>query len=176
MKTRLLKSHLSLIIIFLMILSCTHNGYEGAIANGSWVHLGNREREGWYLRVDNYIYGSDVTEIKCCIKYNKPLKGVDANTFEAEQNSDYAKDKNHVYYPLQVRCEDWLKDDEEGCYNSCYFMEHLIKGADPKTFKYLGDGYAVDRRHMYDEGREIPWDNEIIKRYQKQTVPNDSKP
>ena len=167
MKTRLLKSHLSLIIIFLMILSCTHNGYEEAIDNGSWVHLGNREREGWYLRVDNYIYGSDVTEIKCCIKYNKPLKGVDANTFEAEQNSDYAKDKNHVYYPLQVRCEDWLKDDEEGCYNSCYFMEHLIKG---------GDGYAVDRRHMYDEGREIPWDNEIIKRYQKQTVPNDSKP
>lgn len=55
----------------MITVGCTHPGYEKALDNGHWKHLNNHEREGWYLRVNNDIYGSDVVEIKCCIKYNR---------------------------------------------------------------------------------------------------------
>ncbi len=165
-----------LLCIGFISLSCTHSGYEDAIDNGNWRILENFEREGWYLKVNNNIYGCDEINIECCIKYNEPLQDIDVESFLIAENCDYSKDKTHVYYPLLIRCADLLGESSEDCNDYCYFIEYIIDGADPKTFKYLGDGYAVDRRHMYDEGREIPWDNEIIKRYQKQTVPNDSKP
>lgn len=157
-----------LLCTWLITLSCTHSGYEDVIDNGKWRLLDDEEREGWYLRVNNKIYGCDEIDIKCCIKYYSPLKGIHINTFKVAKDCDYAKDKNHVYYPLHVRCEDSIEESEDGCGDACYFIEYVIKDADPKTFKYLGDEYAVDKRHMYYQGIQIPWDNDILDEVKRQ--------
>lgn len=83
-----------------------------------------------------------------------PLTDVDISTFEVCKGSGgYAKDKNRVYYPIVVTCVDGYE------YSGCYFEEYVITGADPDTFKYLGDGYAVDRNNMYRYGEIVPWRN-----------------
>ena len=58
-----------------------------------------------------------------------PLKEADADTFE-EIEYGYAKDINHVF-----------------------FLGEIIKGADPKTFKYNSRNYTFsDKNHTYESG------------------------
>ena len=38
-----------------------------------------------------------------------------------------------------------------------------LKNANPANFSYLGNGYAVSGRRLFYEGKEIPWDEEIVK-------------
>jgi hypothetical protein len=118
---------------------------------GVWIKLKNGEDCDGYLRKDNDIYGLNLPD-KNDYHYFDPLTDVDITTFEVCKGSGgYAKDKNRVYYPIVVTCEDAYE------YSGCYFEEYVIEGADPVTFKYLGDGYAVDKNNMYRYGEMIPW-------------------
>jgi len=38
----------------------------------------------------------------------------------------------------------------------------IIPDADTKTFKYIGEGFAVDRRRMYFMGEEIILDKDFL--------------
>ncbi|MDE6090570.1 MAG: DKNYY domain-containing protein [Duncaniella sp.] len=142
-------------------MSYTHEGYDEVNDIDQWYQLNDGEREGWYIRVGDSIYGSSVDEIHCCVKYTDPLK-IDAKSLKVLKDCDYVKDKNHVYYPISIVCEDWSKPDSEGCSDIDYFKEYLIEGADPKSFKYLGNDYGIDRHFMYRRGKRIPWDDRII--------------
>lgn len=49
----------------------------------------------------------------------------------------YAKDKNHVYFFI---------------YNSDGSTMHIIKDADPETFKHFKSDVAIDKNHVYKDG------------------------
>ena len=58
------------------------------------------------------------------------------------QGAPYATDSEHVYY---------IGDSIS-----------TIDGADPVTFKYMGQGFAADSRNMYYDSHRIMWDNELL--------------
>ncbi len=121
-----------------------------------WKKLENLERDDLWIRIGDSIYGIDSYDFD---DYRwVGAKDVDVATFEVCVGSEgYAKDKRHVYYPLQMTGYDgetwgtYIEDDG-----------YIIEGADPKSFKCLGYGYAVDRFRMYFKGKPIKWDNEIL--------------
>ena len=43
-----------------------------------------------------------------------------------------------------------------------YFQGFVVQSADLQTFKVLGKGYAVDKNNMYSRGNKIKWNDHII--------------
>lgn len=113
-------------------------------ANKMWTKLEDRVTVDGYTRIGDSIFGG---EIACNIE---PLENIDIQTFEVLPGTKYARDKNHIYYPLVIPCIDYTD-----C-GVCFYGEVIIKDANPKTFKYLGNEYAVDRRKAYFRGEQIP--------------------
>lgn len=105
-----------------------------------WISLNEKEKVDGYTKIDNWIYGG---EIACNIE---PLKNIDVKTFQVLPGTEYAKDKNNVYFPLETICIDY-KD----C-GVCYFDQIIIEGANPKTFRYLGKEYATDDNLVFFRG------------------------
>jgi hypothetical protein len=66
-----------------------------------WLALNNKERIEGYTRIGDSIFGG---EIGCNVK---PLKDIDVKTFKVLAGTNFAKDKNHVYYPLEEHCVDY---------------------------------------------------------------------
>ena len=80
------------------------------------------------------------------------MKDVDISTFYVNKTIDmecenYAKDKNHVYYPLHVIAVD------ADTFGYEYAAESIVKGASPSSFRYVGDGKGTDGYTMYRYGR-----------------------
>ena len=136
---------------------------------GIWVKLSEDIPEGGYLLHNNYVYGcyldtlSDIDKIP-------PLKGVDVSTFEVCKGTEYARDKNRVYYPVRT-----ISIDGED-FGYTYFEEYILKkeylygllsdDANPKSFKYIGEGYAIDGNIMFRYGKRIKWNNSFIEKTQ----------
>jgi len=111
--------------------------------NAEWTPIRNDEKIDGYTRIGDSIYGG---EIACNIS---PLKGIDIETFKVYPGTKYAKDKNHVYFPLKINCVDY-----EDC-GVCYYSTIIIDGANPSTFKYLGNDYATDGKKVFFRGNLI---------------------
>lgn len=130
--------------------------------NGEWIELKDGQKEGIYLhengRIFMEIYEGDSKDL---------LKEADMSTFRVCKGSQYAKDKNHVYYPLAIVCFDGIDRSWTRVSN------YIIDSADPTTFKYIGNTFsettslelqfAADSIQMYRDGERIEWDNEIIR-------------
>lgn len=99
--------------------------------------------------------------LQCILDHYKPID-VEIATFMVSKDVDYAKDGKNVYYPIDVWCVDF--DDQSDCYGGSYIKRCIMYGADPQSFKYLGDGYAIDKHHMYKNGERIPWDDSVIEK------------
>ena len=139
-------------MISLLILTscCGHKKYfqpsgiidrtEEFSGKNTWVSLGHNERIDGYTRINGDIYGG---EIACNVK---PLKNIDIKTFEVLAGTQYAKDKNHVYYPITITCIDYVD-----C-GVCYYSKVLVADANPANFRYLGKDYATDGKHVYFRG------------------------
>lgn len=147
---------------------CTDNPVAD---NGEWIPISLCRDEsgmcssGTYTLYDNHIYCVYLDEscFKCGWSYTdfEPMYGVDIKSFEIEKNSSYAKDRSRVYYPIGLIYADGLYFG----YN--YSKWYTIAGADVKSFRYLGEEYAVDKNNMYYEGLPVPYDPEIINRFPK---------
>lgn len=152
------------ILLFSLLCSCTR--YPSDLReDGEWKHLEEFEGNDWYFRAENHIYGlqlyPDRTKYYWAID---PLQNVDVETFMVCSGSDYAKDKRYVYYPIALEAFD---GDLIGGYQ---MWKYIVKGADPKTFKYIGDGYGVDWLNMYFEGIKIPWNSDILDREKRKKI------
>lgn len=146
------------VILSIALNGCIHKGYADVYDKGEWMPLDNIDGEGCYVKYNDSIYGLEIFNYEFC-KYYNALPEVDVKTFKVCKGSGYAKDCKNVYYPLCMECED--RSDFPG---ACYVTEYIIKEADPESFKYLGDGYAVDKRNMYYEGKKVPWNDDVIKK------------
>lgn len=88
------------ILLFSLLCSCTR--YPSDLKeDGEWKHLEEFEGNYWYFRAEDRIWGLRIQDIAENYRYFKPLYGVDAASFMVCSNSDYAKDKRHVYYPIE---------------------------------------------------------------------------
>lgn len=68
-----------------------------------------------------------------------------------------------MYFPISLRTVDFLPGFED-CDDATYITRYVVQNADSKSFKYLGDGYAIDKHHMYKNGERIPWDDSVIEK------------
>lgn len=108
---------------------------------------------------------------------NFSLKHVDVETFEVNVNPSndvweqyyglYAKDKQYVYYPTNLHIE-----EDNNYYDITFDGDIRITDADPKSFKYIGKGYAVDKNNMYYRGDRIKWNDYIIYALQQDDCPS----
>jgi hypothetical protein len=105
-----------------------------------WTSLNDKERIDGYTRIGNSIFGG---EIACNVK---PLKNIDIKSFKVLAGTQYAKDTNHVYYPLEVPCIDYTD-----C-GVCYYSKIIIESANPASFQYLGKDYATDSKLVFFRG------------------------
>jgi hypothetical protein len=103
--------------------------------------LNNKERIDGYTRIGDSIFGG---EIACNVK---PLKHIDVKTFKVLTGTKFAKDTNHVYYPIEEHCIDYTD-----C-GVCYYTKIVVENANPSTFRYLGKEYATDNVNVYFRGK-----------------------
>lgn len=121
-----------------------------------WVKVGSR-RIGYYYRKGDKVYWSDA-EINHHDEFVPPIAEADAETFVIAVGTNYAKDKNHVYWWSYdediIEYDEWPDGGESPV--------EILKGADPKAFRSLGSGFACDESKMYFEGEEIEWDDRFF--------------
>lgn len=114
-----------------------------------WVRVGRVAVDYYYIEGDSVYWSNAYEETR---KHVPAIQGADAATFMVARGTDYAKDKNHVYYPDGINYWDDYDDEwQEGRPSPV----HVVKGADPNTFRCLGYSFAMDDSCMYFEGRPI---------------------
>ncbi|MFM2393802.1 MAG: hypothetical protein RLZZ546_1784 [Bacteroidota bacterium] len=149
-----MKNFILAILTLFLLGRCEHNSKQFLVPNivdktnsfsrqEIWVRLNDKERIGGYTRIGDSIFGG---EFLCNIK---PLENIDINTFEVLIGTKYAKDKKHVYFPLEIICYEY-----SDC-GSCYYSKVVIPKANPKSFTYLGKDYATDNKWVYFRGKLI---------------------
>lgn len=170
------KKHYILTILFLISMtSCSNNGFhkdksilsdidKKTIKNyhrfndiAKWLPIDTCSIDGYWVKRQKFprqdtIYWNYGTTPGY-------ISNADIETFVIGKDTYYAKDLNNVYFPIQVF--DNIEEDVVWSPNSTSFAT-IIDGADPKTFKCIGEGFAVDKKHMYFFGEEIPWDNKFL--------------
>lgn len=143
-------------------------------SKGVWVDINRMPHQGPYYLINGNLYlgeiylaeDEDHTHILDSITENLPplcTEGIDLNSFKFLLTHDdvfYAKDKDKVYNPLNV----WAVDGYT-CIERFAEELYVINEADPQTFKYLGDDYAVDKKNMYYRGWRIHWNDSILERF-----------
>ena len=124
---------------------------------GEWVKLQESQKINKWRRIGDKIYGGDI-ELGD-LQFFTPLKYVDVESFMVCMNSAYAKDKNHVYYPIVEICID------AETWGGSYFKEYVVDGVSPKSFKFIGDDYGIDGYSMYRAGEKVKWNKEVFNHY-----------
>lgn len=119
----------------------------------------------YYLLHNNSIYGCYLDNLNDVSRIS-PLEGVDVSSFEVCKDTEYARDINRVYYPVLA-----VAIDGEN-YGYTYFKDYIVRRdwlfgllsttANPKTFKYINDGYAIDGITMYRYGKKVKWNWDIL--------------
>lgn len=147
------------ILMALGIISLYYANMPQIEDKGNWVKLQESQKINGYLKIGKNIYGGDFDS--CSLKYIDPLYGVDAGSFEVCINSGYARDKNHVYYPILETYR------EAETWGASRYDEYVVQGASPKSFKFIGDCYGIDGYTMYRMGEKVKWDDAVFNHYKK---------
>ena len=162
-----------LILIMLFITSCKKYDTSGIKDNGEWVSIYDAPVSSQYILHNNKVYGlgfvnndSIPWDFFVTDPTPEPIDYIDIPTLYInikDHFCGYAKDKNYVYSSAlnYIHCD----GDSDLIIFAEFYGDIRIPGADPKTFKYLGDGYAVDKNGMYSCGEKIEWNDSIIAHY-----------
>lgn len=148
----------NIVLILLLVL-----GFGVSGAQNRWFCFNDSDTLGYYVRDGNKVSIKNETYLNRSyggLRFKRePLYSVDIESFVVNEEGKYAKDRNFVYYPdIETRFHsERTYPDLEG--------EWVIIKADPETFEYLGDGYAIDKDKMFLDGVRIPWDKRKIAQY-----------
>lgn len=133
--------------------------YDKVKDSAVWVKLEPETRIDDYWNHHGKVYGGDYGDFSINdLDQFTPLT-CDASSFEVARGTGYAKDDKHVYYPYYT----YFVDTEIDGFGPV-FEGYVVDGADPETFKYIGNGYGIDKNRMYLRGEEIPWDETCLRR------------
>ena len=155
------KTLLSGLFVLVAFSGCTHKVYDEVEDVGEWRSLAAGEREGVYYRLGDSIYGGYFVGKPEDNRIPMGLRCVGMGSFVVCVGSEYARDDNNVYYPIEALYVDGVYEDGTG-WGEKRIIRYVVEDADPKTFKYLGEDYAIDKRRMYLRGERIPWDDNVI--------------
>ena len=151
------------LVIIAVLLSCLISCKEKKVVDhGQWVRIQETDDSivNGFALVDGKIYYGyfDLDFIENYLSKTKEgfIENADIETFEICVGTDYARDKNFVYYPIESKCVDGWE------YGGCFVTKYLLAKARPDKFKYVRDGYAVSGNHMFYEGEEIVWRDDIL--------------
>lgn len=165
-----MKQHINIVVTILigvLIAQCYACSRDRIIVDqGQWTKISSFEDsvvKDTYALIDGKIYyGGFDRAFYDSVLCSRPeadlpyLKEADVETFEVCENSYYARDAHHVYAPLQL---EYLDGEKYGGY---YAVQYIIKNADHQIFKIIRNNYAVSGHHMYYEGKEISWRDEVL--------------
>jgi hypothetical protein len=90
----------------------------------------------------------------------KELKGTDLKSFEVLA-SNYAKDKNFVYYNgekilgVDASTFEYLEEGFSKDNTRVYYFDKVLEDANPKTFIYLQRGMGKDNVNVFLEGKLV---------------------
>ena len=141
--------------------SCSYRS-DNISDKGEWVSVPADSSVEGYNNIGEQIYwgyivGTDFTEDESL--------NADIETFRVCIGTEYAMDKNHVFYPQDEVCFDGFKENEEtGEYEGVggtVAGKIILEGAKPSQFKYIGNGYAVSGNKMFHNGEMIEWNDSI---------------
>jgi hypothetical protein len=105
-----------------------------------WISLDQKEYCGDYLKLENKIHCGS---LRC---YTTPLK-VDVASFQVLYSTPFSRDMRNVYCYNSLTCEDC-----NGCCGGCWCDIFIVENANPNTFRYLSNSYAIDEIHVYYQG------------------------
>ena len=164
------------LIILIALTSCSQNKLETQIAvfenddyssiiedKGAWVDIREiKQSNGFFLSNSGKIYGvniasNDSFSIEEYLESLSPIPYADVKTLKVCINNDnepYAKDNNRVYY---ASINGVLSEDGYNMSAEIFSGDISIKDADPATFKYIGQGYGIDKNNIYFEGYSVPY-------------------
>ena len=135
-----------------------------------WTKITDGEMVDSYKRIGNNIYFSEFNYLgfddrsydSLCLKRQKPIS-TDAAHFSVCKGTGYARDLEYVYFPMCIEAFDVAeKPADADCEREYFLTVYIVEDANPKYFKYVKDGYGVDRWNMYKEGINISWDDSIF--------------
>jgi len=129
------------ILILSILFSC--NSSTKLIEQKGWINIKENQYFDEYTRKNNNIYCG---ETGCRAK---PMEGIDISTFKVLPGSGYAKDKNNVYYPISITCDDYTD-----C-GVCFCDKYVINNVNTESFRYLKKDYATDGERVFFRGQEI---------------------
>lgn len=168
---------IAILILCLINISCKQSLSDKELPSGvgEWVKIDSVPQPCGYYLINGKIYGFEIFVddavnisqfISEIVANYTPVSDSDPKSFKVcinDDNERYAKDDKSVYYPV------YYEEFIEGEYFSITLLGSDLKipGADPKTFRYIGKGYAVDKRNMYFSGEKIKWNDSIIDALQK---------
>lgn len=140
-------------LLFLLI-SCSNQAFDLSVIEvledsefnikSGWIKLENNQRLGSYTRIEDEIFCG---EVGC---KDHPLKNADATSFHVWPGTEYAKDKEHVYFPESFIC--MCGNECSACYNS----NPVIENGDPNTFTCTDTETAIDKGAKYERSIRIP--------------------
>ena len=118
---------------------------------GTWIGLADEDGIDGYNMVCGTIW-SDSINSECDV-WCDYIEEIDSASFRVCRGSGYAKDIHHVFFTPE-HIPGTIVDPWIGLFS--------IVDADPKTFKHIGDGYAVDRKNLFYRGVVIDWNQTLV--------------
>lgn len=157
------------ILIGIISVSCSksrHVDYDDMVDIGDWYYAKDSVR---YFNRDSYKIFSFKVEEECKTEMFEDWMDKDFNlnfnTLEICNGTGYAKDWKKVCYFNYIVLR---KQTGYFRYNTGYLTFRvnggILENCSPHSFKYIGEGYAIDSNHMYLDGKEIPWYDKVIER------------
>lgn len=131
--------------------------------NKGWTSLHEYEVVDDYVRIGDSIFCG---ELGCDAN---AMQGIDLSSFRVWAGSKYAIDKQNVYYPLIVICEDNID-----C-GVCYCARFVVEDANPATFAIRQDGFATDDRNVFYKGILLEGANRSTIRHVNELYATDSQ-
>jgi hypothetical protein len=120
---------------------------EASAGGDGWVTLAKGQR------IDTWYY-FDGKNIYCDEAGTQQMRGVDVRSFQVLPGTKYARDKQHVYYPITIPCWDGV-DKAGNLIGNCYCEKYIVVGAEAPKFKYLGMDYATDGNYVFFRGEKV---------------------
>ncbi|WP_301710682.1 DKNYY domain-containing protein, partial [uncultured Duncaniella sp.] len=137
----------------IMLLCGCSKGFDD-VGQGKWLRIKDTTNISCYYLINDSLFVttlsddasiSDYEFVSNCRELLIRIEDIDLNTFEVNDFNDgylpYARDKNKVYYPYCGTIDCYSALDFGG---EVFSGDISVRGADPNSFRYIGEGYAVD--------------------------------
>lgn len=133
-----------LLLITCLITTCKYD-YDSFKDVGIWRKIENGQYYRGYEIVSDTVYFITESDNRHIIR------DADPETFRVCQGTDYAKDKNRIYYIVV-----------EKKYNGDSVLINRTENADVRTFKYIGADCAADVDELYYKGLTAEYDGNVL--------------